>query len=828
MTSSLPDPCRSELSNSSCLQGTQPSGSTPPVGSYGSSEYPPTCSLPSLEYVRTTTPSGNRLIRVPLCDRCRLSVSARNRGILCEGQPGGILLVGIGPGSTEDSSGRPFIGRSGIRLRILCRKLSVPVAYTNLVGCRPPRDDPPMDCVEVCWRINPAVREMQPKCIVALGKMAASYLLGHEVQMETHRNRTLDYLGIPLIVTFHPAATLRARQPRIKEALQSDLELAEQVCRGEYMLSGSLQEVTQMPWDIPETCSVDVETTALQPWNGRIIQVGCMDVVDRDRSWKINGQWNGPVPRRVYGWNFSFDAQWLPEEFLSDDCEWVDGLLLHGLVYPEASLSRSLKNVGPRKTGQLYSISFSDADTPERMDQYHHQDLWETAIACEKLLHEVEDTPARKHWKWVMRLARTLARFTRHGTLIDQGVLIEVAEQLQSQMSGAVDQMKVIEEKFKVDCKWRPDGRSWHRSTKEINRLLFQVLGIPPILTDKGNPSTSEESRMRYLELDKTGYVKAYGTFLDCAKIQTSYIIPMLRETPGSSNLIDPDGYIHPVAHVVQNADTWDLAGKMRGGGTVTGRVGWSNPSVIVWPPVMRRAVISRFPNGRIFCIDLSQIEPRILAWMAGEEFLIAAFQADRDPYREIMSVALNKPVDSVSRDERSIGKVLFLATCMYGGQAGIARDLLRQRAGVVMSRRMCEDLLSRFHRAMPNVGRLRERIIDDLYSGRPIVTPTGRWRRIDTSSPDCEKQAFNYPIQHFAAAVNHAIVMRAVQIPGLVGLFTVHDSFEADAESEAVESSIREVYDSAWTIIREDFGVDFNVPIRYTLTKGKHWPVED
>lgn len=786
-----------------------------------------TSTLPSPAYVRTTTAAGGQLIRLPMCSACRLHVDARSRGILCEGHPGGLLLVGIGPGATEDATGRPFIGRSGIRLRLLCRKLSVPVAYTNLVGCRPPNDKPPPECSQICWNLNPSISEMRPKCIVALGALAAEYLLHHRVPIETARNKVWDIEGTPLIVTYHPAATLRARQPRIKEALLADLELAEQVCLGNYLLTGAFEEVTQMP-ELPETCSVDIETTALQPWQGEIIQVGCMDTQNRDRSWKISGQWKGPVPRRVYGWNFSFDAQWLPEEFLSDDCEWVDGLLLHGLVYPEASLSRSLKNVGPRKTGQLYSIAYDDADTPERMDSYHHQDLWETAITCDKLLAEVAQTPASRHWRWVMRLAKTLARFTRHGALIDQDALLRAATQYSTQMSEAVARMKAIEDKFGVDCKWKPDGRKWHRSTKRINELLFTHLGIPVILTDKGNPSVTEESRLRYMESDTTGYVSHYGDFLDAAKIQTSYILPLLTETEGSEAVLDPSGFIHPVAHVVQRADQWDHGSRVKGGGTVTGRVGWSNPSVIVWPPAMRPAVISRFPTGRIFCIDLSQIEPRILAWMAREEFLIDAFQHDRDPYCEIMGVALSRSPGDVTRQERSIGKVLFLATCMYGGQAPIARDLLRRRAGVVLSLNSCEDLLARFRQSMPHVEELRQRIISDMYDGKPIITPTGRWRKLDTSSPDCEKQAFNYPIQHFAAAINHAIVMRAAAIPGVYGLFTVHDSFELDAESQTVESHLRDVYDSARTIIREDFDVDFDVPIRYTLGQGKHWPVEE
>src|SRR5690606_19955444 len=132
-----------------------------------------------------------------------------------EGNPtASLMVVGEGPGEQEDLSGRPFVGRAGELLDKMLLAIETPrptVYIANVVKCRPPRNRTPLPderaaCLPYLHRQIALVR---PKVLLALGTTAAEALLGvkkplGDLRLKVHR---LD--GIPLVVTYHPAALLR-------------------------------------------------------------------------------------------------------------------------------------------------------------------------------------------------------------------------------------------------------------------------------------------------------------------------------------------------------------------------------------------------------------------------------------------------------------------------------------------------------------------------------------------------------------------------------------------------------------------------------------------
>ncbi len=140
------------------------------------------------------------------------------------------LFVGEGPGADEDAQGEPFVGQAGKLLdnMLLAIKLrrGDKVYIANVVKCRPPGNrNPEANEIATCLPyLQRQIALIRPKIIVALGKVAATALLGREAALGTLRGTAHDYQGTPLIVTYHPAYLLRS--PAEKAKAWQDLCLA--------------------------------------------------------------------------------------------------------------------------------------------------------------------------------------------------------------------------------------------------------------------------------------------------------------------------------------------------------------------------------------------------------------------------------------------------------------------------------------------------------------------------------------------------------------------------------------------------------------------------
>ncbi len=173
---------------------------------------------------------GLRLIRENLgeCTRCRLH-EGRNRIVFGEGNPQApVVFVGEGPGAEEDRTGRPFVGRAGELLTRMIESVGwrrEEVYICNIVKCRPPKNrDPAPDEVATCRPfLDRQLLTIRPIVIVTLGKPALSTLLGRNVAITKMRGIWLDWNGIPLLPTYHPAYLLRNYTREIRQAVWDDL-----------------------------------------------------------------------------------------------------------------------------------------------------------------------------------------------------------------------------------------------------------------------------------------------------------------------------------------------------------------------------------------------------------------------------------------------------------------------------------------------------------------------------------------------------------------------------------------------------------------------------
>jgi len=143
------------------------------------------------------------------------------------------LFVGEAPGADEDAQGEPFVGRAGKLLNSMLYAVDLPretIYIANILKCRPPdnRNPTPEERVHCTPFLNRQIALIKPKIIIALGTIAAQYLLSTVTPIGKLRNIRFEYsdTGIPLIATYHPAYLLR--RPIMKRESWKDLQFAQQ------------------------------------------------------------------------------------------------------------------------------------------------------------------------------------------------------------------------------------------------------------------------------------------------------------------------------------------------------------------------------------------------------------------------------------------------------------------------------------------------------------------------------------------------------------------------------------------------------------------------
>lgn len=145
------------------------------------------------------------------------------------------MLIGEAPGEQEDLKGEPFVGRAGHLLNEMLRALRLSreeVYITNILKSRPPGNrDPRPEEVAACEPfLKRQIALVQPKIILAVGRVAAQNLLKTDAPLSRLRGKVYRYDIIPLVVVYHPAYLLR--NPAAKRQAWEDLKLALRVYSG--------------------------------------------------------------------------------------------------------------------------------------------------------------------------------------------------------------------------------------------------------------------------------------------------------------------------------------------------------------------------------------------------------------------------------------------------------------------------------------------------------------------------------------------------------------------------------------------------------------------
>jgi len=168
------------------------------------------------------------------CTKCALCATRTQTVFGSGNKQADWMLVGEAPGQHEDEQGLPFVGNAGLLLTEMLRAIGLTreeVFITNILKCRPPINrDPHSDEVENC--INYLQRQqklIQPKVILALGRIAAQTLLKTDESLAGLRGKVHTFNNTPVVVVYHPVYLLRYLQEKRNAWL--DLQLAIQTVK---------------------------------------------------------------------------------------------------------------------------------------------------------------------------------------------------------------------------------------------------------------------------------------------------------------------------------------------------------------------------------------------------------------------------------------------------------------------------------------------------------------------------------------------------------------------------------------------------------------------
>ena len=161
------------------------------------------------------------------CEKCEALCASRTKTVFGSGsRQAELLVIGEAPGADEDKQGEPFVGPAGKLLTAMLKGIKLEreeVYIANIIKCRSPDDRDPLALeAENCSAyLRQQIALIQPKAILAVGRVAAQNLLSTDTAIGKLRGQSYEVDGIPVIVTYHPAYLLR--KPSEKRKSWQDL-----------------------------------------------------------------------------------------------------------------------------------------------------------------------------------------------------------------------------------------------------------------------------------------------------------------------------------------------------------------------------------------------------------------------------------------------------------------------------------------------------------------------------------------------------------------------------------------------------------------------------
>ena len=480
------------------------------------------------------------------------------------------------------------------------------------------------------------------------------------------------------------------------------------------------------------------------------------------------------------GQNLKYDFQvltrhGLPVAGLADDSMVLSFLLESGVRHNLDDLSVRLLNVKPIAFEEVVGKGkaqkrFDEAEF-EPAVQYAAEDADLALQLCDKLREKLTDERLRLLYEEVdLPLVDVLAALEGHGVRLDLEVLSNLAVRMHGERKRA--EARVIElagEHFNLN------------SPAQLGGILFGKLGYKPVkYTGKTKAPSTDEDVLQEL-------AKEQGAEIASELLRHRQMVKLLGT------------YVEALPQMV-NPVTGRVHTRLHQAAVASGRLASSDPNLQNIPIRTEegRAIRGAFvpePGWVLLDADYSQIELRVVAGLAKDPLLLAAFEAGEDIHRRTASEVMGVPMEQVSADDRSKAKAVNFGLLYGQGAFALAANL-----GI--SQKEAKAFIERYFERMPKVAAWIEGAKEKALAEGLVRTHWGRIRRIpELESPNKQfqaqglREAVNTIVQGTAADIMRRAMVRlhrSLQAAGLQArlLLQVHDELLMEAPPKEVEQA--------------------------------------
>ena len=274
----------------------------------------------------------------------------------------------------------------------------------------------------------------------------------------------------------------------------------------------------------------------------------------------------------------------------------------------------------------------------------------------------------------------TIRMFTQPLLEVDDALLIErlevVKEEKQKLLSGL---------KARLECEDEECVRKKLASNKQFAELLEEI-GIPCPM--KESPTTGKQTY---------ALAKTDQGFIDLKEHEDLFIQELCAVRLGTKSTIEESRIERFIGIGARNRGKLPIPLKYYGAHTGrwsgSDKVNFQNlPSRDAKKKALKNAILP--PEGHVIMnVDSSQIEARLLVWLAGQEDVTQWYREGRDVYCEFASKVYGKKIDKRNKLERAVGKTCILGLG-YGTGATKLQNVLKLGAGVEFSEQECQRLV--------------------------------------------------------------------------------------------------------------------------------------